>query len=214
MCGLIGQPTTHPHPVRRVWREVARQQVRLHRHRVLGVRRRLGRPGWSASENRIADGVADRVPARCGSSGAIYAVTRGLAGRGRGQLHASADRRPDGHFKFPHLWPLKLPQAGRSDYGFFLTLSELIARLRCRGLPERASVAGWPSAGRRPSRGVGSPSSIGCSGKRSASGRRHRPGSGGQATDHAGAVHRLVLWAGGLPTAGASCLGSIGVCRA
>jgi hypothetical protein len=20
---------------------------------------------------------------------------------------------PDGHFKFPHLWPLKLPQAGR-----------------------------------------------------------------------------------------------------
>ena len=26
--------------------------------------------------------------------------------------------RPDGHFKFPHLWPLKLPQAGRGDYGF------------------------------------------------------------------------------------------------
>ena len=25
---------------------------------------------------------------------------------------------PDGHFKFPHLWPLKLPQAGRSNYGF------------------------------------------------------------------------------------------------
>jgi hypothetical protein len=25
---------------------------------------------------------------------------------------------PGGHFKFPHLWPLKLPQAGRSDYGF------------------------------------------------------------------------------------------------
>jgi len=25
---------------------------------------------------------------------------------------------PDGHLKFPHLWPLKLPQAGRSDYGF------------------------------------------------------------------------------------------------
>jgi hypothetical protein len=24
---------------------------------------------------------------------------------------------PGGHFKFPHLWPLKLPQAGRSDYG-------------------------------------------------------------------------------------------------
>jgi hypothetical protein len=27
-------------------------------------------------------------------------------------------RRPDGHFKLPHLWPLKLPQAGRADYGF------------------------------------------------------------------------------------------------
>jgi hypothetical protein len=40
-------------------------------------------------------------------------------------------------------------------------------------------------------------------GKRSASGRRHRPGSGGQATNPAGAVHRLVLWAGGLSTAGA-----------
>jgi len=24
--------------------------------------------------------------------------------------------RPDGHFKFPHLWPVKLPQAGRADY--------------------------------------------------------------------------------------------------
>ena len=23
---------------------------------------------------------------------------------------------PNGHFKFPHLWPVKLPQAGRVDY--------------------------------------------------------------------------------------------------
>jgi hypothetical protein len=23
---------------------------------------------------------------------------------------------PDGHFKFPHLWPVKIPQAGRADY--------------------------------------------------------------------------------------------------
>ena len=23
---------------------------------------------------------------------------------------------PDGHFKFPHLWPVKLPHAGRADY--------------------------------------------------------------------------------------------------
>ena len=25
----------------------------------------------------------------------------------------AAVKHPDGHFKFPHLWPLKLPQAGR-----------------------------------------------------------------------------------------------------
>jgi hypothetical protein len=36
----------------------------------------------------------------------------------------------------------------------FLTLSELIARLGCRGLPERVSVSGWAGAGRRPSTGV------------------------------------------------------------
>lgn len=23
---------------------------------------------------------------------------------------------PNGHFKFPHLWPVKFPQAGRVDY--------------------------------------------------------------------------------------------------
>ena len=27
--------------------------------------------------------------------------------------------RPDGHFKFPHLWPVKLPQAGRLNYRVF-----------------------------------------------------------------------------------------------
>ena len=26
---------------------------------------------------------------------------------------------PDGHFKFPHLWPVKFPQAGRLNYQFF-----------------------------------------------------------------------------------------------
>jgi len=41
-------------------------------------------------------------------------------------------------------------------------------------------------------------------GKRSASGRRHLPGSGGQVANPAGAVHRLVLWAGDLSTAGAT----------
>jgi len=44
-------------------------------------------------------------------------------------------------------------------------------------------------------------------GKRSASGSRRRSGSSGQATDPAGAVHRLVLWSGDLSTAGARVLG-------
>ena len=26
---------------------------------------------------------------------------------------------PDGHFKFPHLWPVKFPQAGRPNYQLF-----------------------------------------------------------------------------------------------
>jgi hypothetical protein len=26
---------------------------------------------------------------------------------------------PDGHFKFPHLWPVKFPQAGRLNYQSF-----------------------------------------------------------------------------------------------
>ena len=32
--------------------------------------------------------------------------------------HPRAQHVPDGHFNFLHLWPLKLPQAGRTDYGF------------------------------------------------------------------------------------------------
>jgi hypothetical protein len=31
--------------------------------------------------------------------------------------------RPDGHFKFPHLWPPKFPQAGRADYELSAGLS-------------------------------------------------------------------------------------------
>ena len=26
---------------------------------------------------------------------------------------------PDGHFKIPHLWPVKFPQAGRLNYQLF-----------------------------------------------------------------------------------------------
>lgn len=29
------------------------------------------------------------------------------------------DLAPDGHFKFPHLWPVKFPQAGRLNYQLF-----------------------------------------------------------------------------------------------
>ena len=32
---------------------------------------------------------------------------------------------PDGHFKLPHLWPLKLPQAGRPNYGLVMALSAM-----------------------------------------------------------------------------------------
>ena len=42
-------------------------------------------------------------------------------------------------------------------------------------------------------------------GKQSASGRRQIPGSGGQVTDPAGAIHRLVLWVGDLSMAGVTC---------
>jgi competence protein ComEC len=35
---------------------------------------------------------------------------------------------PDGHFKFPHLWPVKFPQAGRLNYqSFGLTGSDLLS---------------------------------------------------------------------------------------
>jgi hypothetical protein len=30
--------------------------------------------------------------------------------------YIEANGNPDGHFKLPHLWPVKLPQAGRADY--------------------------------------------------------------------------------------------------
>ena len=38
-----------------------------------------------------------------------------LVAQNRVVLFMKGTRRmpPDGHFKFPHLWPLKLPQAGR-----------------------------------------------------------------------------------------------------
>ena len=35
------------------------------------------------------------------------------------RFDAVAKLAPDGHFKFPHLWPVKLPQAGRLNYRVF-----------------------------------------------------------------------------------------------
>ena len=32
---------------------------------------------------------------------------------------------PDGHFKIPHLWPVKLPQAGQPNYGSTAALSAM-----------------------------------------------------------------------------------------
>jgi len=69
----------------------------------------------------------------------------------------------------------KLLQAGRSKYRWF-------------------EVFGLGRAAQGVGAGFGSFDQLEL-GKRSASGRRHRPGSGGQATNPAGAVHRLVLWA-------------------
>jgi len=43
-------------------------------------------------------------------------------------------KRPDGHFKFPHLWPIKLPQAGRVGLWVFAPLG-VDHDARGRGLP-------------------------------------------------------------------------------
>ena len=48
-------------------------------------------------------------------------------------------------------------------------------------------------------------------GKRSASGRRRLSGSGGQATNLAEAIHRLVLWVGDLSTAGVPLIRLVGL---
>ena len=32
---------------------------------------------------------------------------------------------PDGHFKFPHRWPVKLPRAGRANYESATALSAM-----------------------------------------------------------------------------------------
>ena len=77
----------------------------------------------------------------------------------------------------------------------------------------RHSNPGWPprtpppvatsaSARENPHLPLSCANFQGLFGKRSASGRRLLSGSGGQVTDPAGAVHRLVLWTGDLSTAG------------
>jgi len=35
------------------------------------------------------------------------------------ELKLFHQQHPDGHFKFPHLWPVKFPQAGRLNYRLF-----------------------------------------------------------------------------------------------
>jgi hypothetical protein len=40
-------------------------------------------------------------------------TTSGIDGSLEDEMH------PDGHFKFPHLWPVKFPQAGRLNYQLF-----------------------------------------------------------------------------------------------
>ena len=46
--------------------------------------------------------------------------------------HLAELERPGGHFKFPHLWPLKFPQAGRADYEPLAVLSAMRAAASLR----------------------------------------------------------------------------------
>lgn len=55
---------------------------------------------------------------------------------------------PDGHFKFPHLWPLKLPQAGRVGLWVFRPLGVDRDATRPGGFLEMTSAAGLDRAGR------------------------------------------------------------------
>jgi hypothetical protein len=53
-------------------------------------------------------------------------LPRHIAARRVGKLGQKCH--PDGHFKFPHLWPVKFPQAGRLNYqSFGLTGSDLLS---------------------------------------------------------------------------------------
>ncbi len=91
----------------------------------------------SSSEKVILDFLERDIaahPERLQPITAGAGATRSIAGwrrLGRARHSTAARRRvtqihrriawlvPDGHFKFPHLWPVKFPQAGRLNYQLF-----------------------------------------------------------------------------------------------
>jgi len=153
------------------------------------------------SASAIAAPSTDRLhSADCvGAISALHDVELAVTASAKSSNGTSAadslDLAPDGHFKFPHLWPPKLLQAGRPNYRCFAGLN-LFMRLMAFG-PRFESFDDW------------------LFGKRSASGRRHRPRSGGQATAPVGAVHRPCPVGGWLVHGGRACLRTLpGSCAA
>ena len=92
---------------------------------------------------------------------------------------------PDGHPKLLHLWPPKLPQAGRLNYQLFgLSVSDFLSWWF---LPDFLIFL-----------------SKGCLASAARQADGETPGSGGQLSHRCAAptVHRLALWTGQLSTAG------------
>ena len=78
---------------------------------------------------KVTEKVREMAARVSGKASTIDKVQRAAA-----QLAAAADASasgpsassaPDGHFKFPHLWPLKLPRAGPPDYESEAVLSAM-----------------------------------------------------------------------------------------
>jgi hypothetical protein len=62
--------------------------------------------------------MLDAAPSPFAKSQQGRALQDGNGAKTRLQVKKSA-KRPDGHFKFLHLWPVKFPQAGRPNYQLF-----------------------------------------------------------------------------------------------
>jgi predicted acylesterase/phospholipase RssA len=83
---------------------------------------------WGVLDALLEDSTISFDALSGSSAGAVNSVvmTQGwMQGGIEGARQALSDfwldvgKRPDGHFKFPHLWPVKFPQAGRLNYRLF-----------------------------------------------------------------------------------------------